>query len=88
MLTIGKAIQIRPNPHLSEWHIALIAFVEPFKGGYVQCHYYPYRGSELHHFKFNKEQCEYDNCVMIEGFSKWSRNDPPKDDYHAEYLCS
>jgi len=69
MLTIGKAIQIRPNPHFAEWIIALIAYVEPFEDGYVVCDYW--EGGTRQTFSFMQNGCQHDRQVIIQGFSEW-----------------
>lgn len=73
MLTIGQAIQVRPHPHLAEWEIALVAYVEPFDDGYAVCDYWI--AGERHVFSFMQKGCQWDNQVLIENVSQWRNSD-------------
>jgi hypothetical protein len=70
MLTIGKAIQIRPHPVYNEWTIGLINHIEPEDTGHVVCDYWD-ADRARQKFSFLRDGCQHDRQVFIPEFSEW-----------------
>jgi hypothetical protein len=73
MITIGKAIQIRPHPLYNEWTIGLINHIEPESTGHVVCDYW--EDGIRQTFSFMHKGCRHDNQVYIPEFSEWKNAD-------------